>query len=61
MQQISTDVARGDIVNPGQEQSRSTLYIKLKGLTVSVVNSTPAEILLLSLYQIVLLKNDVSI
>lgn len=37
---------------PGQDLTSSLVLIKLEGLTVSVANYDPREIMLLSLYQI---------
>ncbi len=58
MRQLGEVVSRGEISR--NIQTKSLLYVNLKGLTISVANSTPAELLLLSLYQVVLLKHDVS-
>jgi hypothetical protein len=58
---ITTVISQGIGGNmPGQDLTTSLVVIKLEGLSISIANYDPREIVLLSLYRVNLIKFDVS-
>ncbi len=49
-------ITAGDKGIAGQEVTKSLLYIHIQGITISLVNADPRELLLVSLHEIILQK-----